>query len=105
MVSAAIQSGICRPATIRSAGVPSRILRDASQPTTMKAPYIAMTAAMAGVKEPLRWRSWIQRFARLPQLRVERLGNPDPHHGGEQECDAGDREGGAEAARRRDRSD
>jgi hypothetical protein len=49
-VSAAIQSGIDRPATIKSAAVPSRILRDASHPTTMKAPYMAMTAAMAGVK-------------------------------------------------------
>ena len=37
-------SGIARPATIRSAAVPSRALRDASQPTAMKAAYIATTA-------------------------------------------------------------
>src|SRR5215471_10465552 len=42
-------SGICRPATIRSAGVPSLTLRDASQPTTRKATYIARTAATAAV--------------------------------------------------------
>ena len=39
------QSGIERPATIRSAAVPSRTFRDASQPTTMKAPYMATTAS------------------------------------------------------------
>src|SRR5262249_54734993 len=45
--SAATQSGICRPATISSAALPSRTLRDAIQPTIMNAAYIATTAAMA----------------------------------------------------------
>src|SRR5438093_639955 len=42
-------SGICRPATIRSAAVPFLTLRDAAQPTTRNAAYIATTAATAGV--------------------------------------------------------
>ena len=34
---------------MRSAAVPSRTLREANQPTAMKAAYMATTAAIAGV--------------------------------------------------------
>src|SRR5688572_31604211 len=51
MVSAAIHIGILRPARIKSAAVPFLTLRDASQPTTVNAANITMTARIAGVME------------------------------------------------------
>src|SRR3954471_10881975 len=91
MVNAAIHSGIARPATIRSEALFSRTLRDAAQPTTMKAAYIATTARTAGLT--------------LLELGVLRFGNPDPHQRGHEERGAGDGEGGEEAARRGEGAD
>src|SRR2546421_496250 len=58
IVSAAIQSGIARPATIRSEALPSRTFRDAIQPTAMNAAYIATTAATGSVKSARLAREW-----------------------------------------------
>src|SRR3954452_14846118 len=91
MVNAAIHSGIARPATIRSEALFSRTLRDAIQPTTMKAAYIATTARIAGLT--------------LLELGVFRFGTPDPHQRAHEERGARDGERGEEAARRRERAD
>src|SRR3954465_11767752 len=91
MVNAAIHSGIARPATIRSEALFSRTLRDAIQPTTMKAAYIATTARIAGLT--------------LLEPGVFRFGNPDPHQRGHEDPRAGHGEGREKAARRRGGAD
>src|SRR5262245_39911711 len=76
-------SGMFRPATMRSDGVPSLTLRDASHPTTRKAMYIASTAATAAVMSAISAARAAAFHGRCGLLGFTR----DHHFGGLDDCE------------------